>query len=90
MHTVVLEPDVMAPEVREQLTALGSVAFGPFDEGALAHELAGADTLLVRLGRYIDRTCASSSPPPRASTTSTSPPRARAASASFRCATAPN
>lgn len=54
MHTVVLEPDVMAPEVREQLTALGSVAFGPFDEGALAHELAGADTLLVRLGRYID------------------------------------
>lgn len=53
MKIVVTEPLHMAEEARLALGALGTVAYGPFDDDGLRAELADSDVLMVRLARHI-------------------------------------
>jgi D-3-phosphoglycerate dehydrogenase len=53
MKIVVTEPLYMAEEVKQSLTTLGTVVYGPFDDAALSAELADCQVLMVRLGRYL-------------------------------------
>ncbi|MGB6969337.1 MAG: NAD(P)-dependent oxidoreductase [Methyloceanibacter sp.] len=53
MKIVVTEPLHLAEAVKQNLGALGPVVYGPFDDRALASELADCDVLMVRLGRHI-------------------------------------
>ena len=55
MKIVVTEPLHHAEEVKQALAALGSVAYGPFEDIALTRELADCDVLFVRLGRHIGK-----------------------------------
>jgi D-3-phosphoglycerate dehydrogenase len=62
MKIVVTEPLHLAKEAKEALAKLGSVAYGPFDDEALAGELAGCDVLMVRLSRHIGETLMQKAP----------------------------
>lgn len=62
MKIVVTEPLHLAEEVKQALAALGSVVYGPFDDTALALELADCDAMMVRLGRHIGRPLLAAAP----------------------------
>jgi D-3-phosphoglycerate dehydrogenase len=53
MKIVVTEPLHLAEEVKATLGSLGSVVYGPLDDGELTRELADSDVIMVRLGRHI-------------------------------------
>jgi len=53
MKIVVTEPQNLAEEVKQQLEALGTVVYGPFDDRTLVQKLSSADVLMVRLGRHV-------------------------------------
>lgn len=55
MKIVVTEPLHLAEKVKQELGALGSVVYGPFDDNALARELVDCDAMMVRLGRHIGK-----------------------------------
>jgi D-3-phosphoglycerate dehydrogenase len=54
MKIVVTEPEFMSEDLKVHLAGLGAVSFGPFDDRTLGGELALAEVLMVRLGRFID------------------------------------
>ena len=62
MKIVVTEPKHLAECVKQALADLGSVLYGPFDDGALARELPECDVLMVRLGHHIGGAIISAAP----------------------------
>ncbi len=54
MKIVVTEPLHLADAAKRSLGALGRIVYGPFDDRALAGEIADCDVLMVRLCRHID------------------------------------
>lgn len=55
MKIVVAEPLHIAEGVKRMLGSLGTVAYGPFDDMALANEIADCDVIMVRLGRHVGK-----------------------------------
>ena len=55
MKIVVTEPLHIAEGVKQMLGSLGTVVYGPFDDVALAHEIADCDAMMVRLGRHFGK-----------------------------------
>ena len=55
MKIVVTEPLHIAEGVKQMLGSLGTVVYGPFDDMALANEIADCDAMMVRLGRHVGK-----------------------------------
>ena len=55
MNIVVTETEVMDGKVKQMLSTLGEVSWGPFQDSELKQALANCEILMVRLGRYIGR-----------------------------------
>lgn len=53
MKIVVTEPQPMSQKVRKLLTEIGTVSYGPFEDGALEDILLDCDVLMIRLGLYV-------------------------------------
>lgn len=53
MEILVLEPEHMPPDVRNDLASLGQVVYGPLNGELLFRHLSSCEVLMVRLGNYI-------------------------------------